>query len=71
MSKNTPRCEHSIDNGYAYMPQKTVDWMFCDMIVKPMSTLGLLDRWLGAKAHRRFVVNVKFAANGLKRFFRP
>ncbi len=55
-----PRCEHSIDNGYAYMPQKTVDWMFCDMIVKPMSTLGLLDRWLEAKACRRFVVNVKF-----------
>jgi 23S rRNA (cytidine2498-2'-O)-methyltransferase len=55
-----PRCEHSRDNGYAFMPARTVDWMFCDMIVKPMATLGLLDRWLEHKACRRFVVNVKF-----------
>lgn len=55
-----PRCEHSIDNGYAFMPKKKVDWLFCDMIVKPMATLGLLDRWLEQKACRKFVVNVKF-----------
>ncbi len=55
-----PRCEHSRDNGYSFMPARAVDWMFCDMIVRPMATLGLLERWLEAKACRRFVVNVKF-----------
>ncbi|NCB37536.1 MAG: hypothetical protein EOM80_02095 [Erysipelotrichia bacterium] len=58
--ENHPNCEHSLDNGYAFMPRKTVDWLFCDMIVKPMATLGLLDRWLEQKACRKFVVNVKF-----------
>lgn len=58
--ENHPRCEHSLDNGYAFMPGKTVDWLFCDMIVKPMATLGLLERWLEQKACRKFVVNVKF-----------
>ena len=55
-----PRCEHSLDNGYAFMPTRPVDWMFCDMIVRPLATLGLLDRWLEQKACRKFVVNVKF-----------
>ena len=58
--ENHPRCEHSLDNGYSFMPSKTVDWLFCDMIVKPMATLGLLERWLEQKACRKFVVNVKF-----------
>lgn len=58
--ENHANCEHSIDNGYAFMPQRQVDWMFCDMIVKPMATLGLLERWLEQKACRKFVVNIKF-----------
>lgn len=58
--ENHPRCEHSIDNGYAFMPPKQVDWMFCDMIVKPMATMGLLERWLESKACKKFVVNIKF-----------
>ncbi|OGK05588.1 MAG: hypothetical protein A2W80_17810 [Candidatus Riflebacteria bacterium GWC2_50_8] len=58
--ENHPHCEHSLENGYAFMPARTVDWMFCDMIVKPLATLGLLDRWLEQKACRKFVVNVKF-----------
>lgn len=55
-----PECQHSRDNGYAFLPDNTVDWMFCDMIVRPMATLGLLDRWLSAGLCRNFVVNVKF-----------
>ncbi|MFZ5950269.1 MAG: SAM-dependent methyltransferase [Candidatus Rifleibacteriota bacterium] len=55
-----PNCEHSIDNGYAFMPSRKADWMFCDMIVRPMATIGLLERWLKQKACRRFVVNVKY-----------
>ncbi len=55
-----PNCDHRRDNGYAFMPARRVDWLFCDMIVRPMATLGLLERWLAASACRRFVVNVKF-----------
>jgi 23S rRNA (cytidine2498-2'-O)-methyltransferase len=53
-------CEHLRDNGYVFQPPKRVDWMFCDMIVKPMATLGLLERWLEEKLCKNFVVNVKF-----------
>jgi 23S rRNA (cytidine2498-2'-O)-methyltransferase len=60
-----PNCTHSRDNGYEFMPDKTVDWMFCDMIVRPMAALGLLDRWLSAGACRHFVMNVKFRGLGI------
>lgn len=55
-----PQCEHLRENGYSYLPSGKVDWMFCDMIVKPMATIGLLERWLEAGICRKFVVNVKF-----------
>ncbi|OQA08803.1 MAG: Ribosomal RNA large subunit methyltransferase M [bacterium ADurb.Bin374] len=53
-------CEHRRDNGYEYMPEKAVDWLLCDMIVRPMATIGLVERWLEAGMCRGFVVNVKF-----------
>lgn len=36
------------------------DWLLCDVIAAPERTLELLDRWLGGRWCRRFVVNVKF-----------
>ncbi len=55
-----PRCEHRRDNGFEFMPPQPVDWLFCDMIVKPLAAIGLLERWLQASACRSFVMNVKF-----------
>jgi 23S rRNA (cytidine2498-2'-O)-methyltransferase len=55
-----PLCEHRRDNGYSFLPERRVDWLLCDMIVRPLATLGLLERWLAARACSRFVVNVKF-----------
>lgn len=55
-----PRLEHRRENGYAFMPEKPADWMFCDMIARPLATLGLLERWLEQRACRHFVVNIKF-----------
>ena len=55
-----PRCNHLRENGYAYLPPRKVDWLLCDMIVKPLATLGLLERWLEGGHCRGFVVNIKF-----------
>ncbi|HNV68641.1 MAG TPA: SAM-dependent methyltransferase [Candidatus Ozemobacteraceae bacterium] len=55
-----PNCVHRRDNGFEYLPVQPVDWMFCDMIVKPLAALGLLERWLQAQACRSFVLNIKF-----------
>ncbi len=37
-----------------------VDWLLCDAIAAPDRSIDLLERWLGRKWCRRFVVNVKF-----------
>jgi 23S rRNA (cytidine2498-2'-O)-methyltransferase len=63
--EGNPRCDHRRENGYAFMPAAPVDWLFCDMIVKPLATLGLLERWLAAGACRRFVVTLKFRGRQL------
>lgn len=55
-----PGCDHRRDNGYEYLPEKPVDWLLCDMIVRPMATIGLVERWLEAGMCRGFVVNIKF-----------
>lgn len=55
-----PGCDHRRDNGYEFIPDKTVDWLLCDMIVRPMATIGLVERWLEAGLCRGFVVNIKF-----------
>ncbi len=55
-----PGCTHLRENGYAYLPPQPADWLLCDMIVRPLATLGLLERWLAAGLCRGFVVNVKF-----------
>lgn len=55
-----PRCTHLRENGYAWLPPHAAVWMLCDMIVRPLATLGLLERWLAGGHCRGFVVNVKF-----------
>ena len=55
-----PKCDHRRENGFSYLPPHPVDWMFCDMITKPLAALGLLERWLEARACKHFVVNIKF-----------
>ncbi|HOY68165.1 MAG TPA: SAM-dependent methyltransferase [Candidatus Ozemobacteraceae bacterium] len=55
-----PNCDHRRDNGYEFLPDRPVDWLLCDMIVRPLATLGLVERWLEAGQCRGFVVNLKF-----------
>ncbi|HNW36171.1 MAG TPA: SAM-dependent methyltransferase, partial [Candidatus Ozemobacteraceae bacterium] len=55
-----PNCDHRRDNGYEFLPDKPADWLLCDMIVRPMATIGLVERWLEAGLCRGFVVNLKF-----------
>ncbi|MBF0545376.1 MAG: hypothetical protein HQM08_13130 [Candidatus Riflebacteria bacterium] len=55
-----PNLEHLKENGYSFKTSSAVDWLFCDMIVKPMGTLGLLERWLQENLTKGFVFNIKF-----------
>ncbi|MBF0410373.1 MAG: hypothetical protein HQM10_23705 [Candidatus Riflebacteria bacterium] len=77
--ENHKNLTHLEENGYSYIPTEKTDWLFCDMIVKPLATLGLLERWLEKGLVDKFVVNVKFrgkepesildAINALKKKF--
>lgn len=43
---------------------RMVDWLCCDMIVSPETSLRLLREWLRRRAARRFVVTLKFVGPG-------
>ncbi len=51
--------EHIKANGLKFMPEDTVDWLVCDMVMGARETLKILTKWLDAGAMRHFVVNVK------------
>lgn len=55
-----PLCQHRRENGFSFAPEQPVDWLFCDMIAKPLASLGVLERWLSNHWCRGFVVAIKF-----------
>lgn len=48
-------------DAFRFTPdERPVDWLLCDVIAFPERTIDLVDRWLGQRLCRRFVVTVKF-----------
>jgi 23S rRNA (cytidine2498-2'-O)-methyltransferase len=42
------------------MPDKRVDWLFCDIVEEPHHVLKLIEEWVRRKLCRFFIVNLKF-----------
>jgi len=38
--------EHLRKDGFNYVPEKTVDWLVCDMVEKPMRITQLIVKWI-------------------------
>ena len=55
-----PEITHRAEDAFKFVPDKPVDWLFCDMVEDPDRITDLLGRWLDNKWCRRFVVNLKF-----------
>lgn len=55
-----PEITHSASDAFKFVPEKPVDWLFCDMVEDPERIADLLERWLENEWCRRFVVNLKF-----------
>ena len=53
---------HLKENGLKYLPEETVDWLCCDMVMGGRQTLEVLSNWATADKMRAFVVNVKLPA---------
>ncbi len=47
-------------NALTWLPEKTVDWLVCDVITTPDRTAELLSTWLTRKLCRNFCVTIKF-----------
>ncbi|MEQ9365372.1 MAG: SAM-dependent methyltransferase [Leptospirales bacterium] len=55
-----PGLEFVQGDAFQYRPERTVDWLICDVIAFPGRTLELLADWIGGRRCRKFCVTVKF-----------
>jgi len=46
-------------DGFKYLPEKTVDWLVCDMVERPMHIARLMTRWLTGGHCRYAAFNLK------------
>ncbi len=54
-----PLVTHLRADGLAYLPQRPVDWMVCDIVEQPSRIAALIARWLGEGHARHSVFNLK------------
>lgn len=53
------RVQHLREDGFRYRPQKTVDWLVCDMVEKPDRVAELVARWFREGLCRAAIFNLK------------
>ncbi len=46
-------------DGFHYRPEKTVDWMVCDMVEKPSRVANIAGLWVSEGAARNAIFNLK------------
>jgi len=51
--------DHRRVDGFAFQPQRAVDWMVCDMVEQPRRVAELVARWLARRWCRRAIFNLK------------
>jgi 23S rRNA (cytidine2498-2'-O)-methyltransferase len=59
-AKNNPKIIHYKTDAFKFMPDKRVDWLFCDIVEEPHHVLKLIEEWVRRKLCRFFIVNLKF-----------
>lgn len=51
--------EHLREDGFRYSPEKTVDWLVCDMVEKPSRITNLMIKWISNQYCINAVFNLK------------
>ena len=51
--------EHLRKDGFTYAPEKTVDWLVCDMVERPMHITHLITKWISEGYCINSVFNLK------------
>jgi len=55
----TGQVTHHMADGFKYQPERTVDWMICDMVEKPIMVADLMSDWLVNDWCRATIFNLK------------
>jgi 23S rRNA (cytidine2498-2'-O)-methyltransferase len=55
-----PRLEFRRGDAFAFVPERPVDWLLCDVIASPSRSIELVHDWVKRRLARRFVVTIKF-----------
>ncbi|HNU49970.1 MAG TPA: SAM-dependent methyltransferase [Verrucomicrobiota bacterium] len=55
-----PRLRYVEGDAFSYQPERSVDWLLCDVVAAPERSVELLVRWAREGLMRQFVVTVKF-----------
>ena len=54
-----PLVEHLKQDGFKYVPRRSVDWLVCDMVEKPSKVAALIGEWFAAGYCRNTIFNLK------------
>lgn len=54
-----PRLVHVTESAFGWRPSKPVDWLFCDMVWKPLEVAALIARWRKDRLCRFALANFK------------
>lgn len=55
----TEMVEHLRADGFTWRPQRTVDWMVCDMVEQPSRIASLMAEWIATGRCRHTIFNLK------------
>jgi 23S rRNA (cytidine2498-2'-O)-methyltransferase len=56
---NHPLVLHLKQDGFKYVPRKSVDWLVCDMVEKPSKVATLIAEWFASGWCRHAIFNLK------------
>ncbi len=54
-----PLVEHLRQDGFKFVPKKSVDWLICDMVEKPAKVAELIGNWFAAGWCKHAIFNLK------------
>lgn len=55
-------------NAFSFEPDETVDWLFCDMVWRPLEVASMLAKWARHKKARFLVANIKLPMHHKAKF---
>lgn len=58
-----PKVEHVQASAFAFEPEQSVDWLFCDMAWRPLEVAQLIAKWGRRRLANLFVANFKLPMN--------